>query len=96
MPNARTPSKVVAAYRKAAMKILHLTKEEAAEAVYTPANDRGQWSPGSRGIVNFETGHIASYWDANFLDVLVALDRAAGLGTYIEPINAAVGAIWEG
>ena len=91
----KTATNVVSAYRKAAQKIYGLTHQEARQVIYTPKDDRGEWAPGALGIVSFEDGLLPDYWSPDFLDSCVRLDREGGMGTFIEPVNAAVAAIWE-
>ena len=86
------PCRATTAYRKAASRLYKISAADAAEAIVTPANDPGEWSPNSLGILRYEFGTLGRAGDD--LDASFALDTAADCGCYVEWINGAVGAIY--
>ena len=86
----------VARYREAAVKLYGISREEAEEAIVAPADDTGEWAPGSLAVIYLEYGHTQpiSYWSNGALDACLALSCAAGVG-YVEYVNAAVAAVYE-
>ena len=93
--------KVVAAYRRAAIRVLGITKEEAEHYIRLPEDDPGENAPDALAIVYLEqTGHdsglIPTYLDyygegaGNGFE----LDKAANVDAHLEYQNAAVAAVW--
>ena len=89
----RDQAKVTALYRRAAVKVYGITEVQAAQAIYTPYDDSGQWAPDSLVIINLEYGHISSYWDADFWYKVNKMSAMAGTG-YVECINPAICAVY--
>lgn len=90
-----TPTEVTARYRAAAIKLFGLSEAQAAQCIYTPKSDPGQWAPKAKCIINFEYGTLepASYYAPRGMDKCFDWASAAGVG-YIEYHNAAIAAVW--
>jgi len=89
---------VVDKYRKAAIDLYGITKEEAAQCIVSGVQDDeqgGQWAPKAYCVIYLEYGYTQpiSYYTNGALDNCLALEDKAGTG-YIEYINAAVAAVY--
>lgn len=91
-----TAMETVRRYRAAARKLFKLTEAQAIRSIYTPNDDRGQWAPKSKAIINFEHGDLpqCGYYAPKGLDNCIAWACEAGVG-YVEYYNAAIAAVWE-
>lgn len=96
--------KIRDAYRRAAVKLFGISEHEASVYIVAACDDKGEWAEDAVGIIYTEadcrtagdTGTLADlldYYDPHGDERLAALDEAAGMGCFIERINAAVCAV---
>jgi len=95
----------VAAYRKAAKQLFHVSDVEVETYIKDPAEDRGQWAPDALAIIYLEPDcrqaedlgilpEVLGYYSENGMEECARLDAETELDTFIEYINAAVAAVW--
>ncbi len=97
-------TKVVEAYRKAAMELWGANETEAANYIRHPKDDPGEWAPTALAIIYLEPDmrfpedtacipDALDYYQKGF-DNCLTLAEKAGTG-FVEYINAAVAAVYE-
>ena len=105
MKRAVTNEQVRDAYRRAAVKLFHISEHEAGIYIRTPEEDKGEWASDSMTIIYLEAdcrteGDIGTlpalldYYEREGMNNCTRLDEEVDIGTYIEYINAAVAAVW--
>lgn len=89
-------SNPVEAYRKAAMKLYGISREQAEHSIVHPHEDTGEWAPESLAVLYLERAALAplDYWGMDHLGACIELANEAGVG-FVETINPAVAAVYE-
>lgn len=93
------------AYRNAARELFGISQVEAEVYIRTAADDPGEWAPDALLVIYTEADcrkegdegmlpGLLDYYSNRGDERCAALDAAAGQGTFIERINAAVAAVW--
>jgi len=85
-------SKVVEAYRAAAVKLWGMSPEDAANGIVEPEDGNG-WADNSLAVIFMEGQTPMDYW-GDGMEQGFKLAALAGVG-YIEFVNAAVAAVYE-
>ena len=85
-------SKVVEAYRAAAVKLWGMTPEAAAKGIVEPEDGNG-WADNSLAVIFMEGQTPMDYW-GDGMEQGFKLAALAGVG-YVEFVNAAVAAVYE-
>lgn len=99
--------KTVEAYRKAAGKLFGANKTEQCCYIVHPDDDTGGWAPNALAVIYLECDGrqpgdeyviptALDYWEPHGYDNCIRLSQEVGDGSYIEHINAAVAAVYEG
>lgn len=93
-------TRVVEAYRNAAMQLYGITREQAERSIVHPEDDKGRWAwsqaRGALVILYLERAALRplDYFGPYHLDECIKLEDEAGVG-HIETINPAVAAVYE-
>jgi len=83
------------AYRKVLKEMTGLSAQEINNSIYLPEDDNGQWSPDSMTIINYENGLPNPYDIDLYYEASRQVYNITGISAFIEPINGAVGAVWD-